>query len=355
MNKKLLAIAVGAAMVAGTTVAMAEATVYGKINMGIVSYDDGDKGGIVSGTTTSQEGKGIGIFDEASRLGVKGSEDLGNGLKGVFKMEGTVDMDGGGAFTFDRDTYVGLKGAFGEVLIGHKNTAYKNATGKMDLFSDMYGDMTGNGFGNFDSREDNMVQYNGDFGMVSVSADVNFSETTKESAAVPAVTTKDADKMGNSLAVTIKPMKGLMVSLAAATKGGGSSVNDSAQKLGVHWSGGDHTVNAVYKMQTDDSATTDDKMSVMYAQYAFAFGMSSIQLAYQMLDADGTDLNATQTSVAFIQKLSKATRVYVAYSSVANEDGVSYQGRLGSGVSNFNATEPGNSPSGLALAVEHNF
>jgi predicted porin len=340
MNKKLLAIAVGTAMVAGTTVAMAEATVYGKINAGIVSYDDGDK-------LAANEGKGIGIFDEASRLGAKGSEDLGNGLKGVFKLEGTADLDGTGGFSFNRDTYVGVKGSFGQVVIGHKNTSYKNATGKMDLFADMWGDMTGSGFGDFDRREANMVQYSGSFGMVDVSADVNFSEATDAG--------NDEDKMGNSLAVTVKPMKGLAVSLAAATRGGGGSVNDTAQKLGVQWKGGQHTVNAVYKMQTDDDAGADDKLTVMYAQYGIAFGMSSVQLAYQMLDQDGTDMNATQMSAAFVHKLSKATKVYVAYSAISNEDAVNHDGRLDSGLSHLNPTEAGADPSGLAVGVTHKF
>ena len=340
MNKKLLAIAVGTAMVAGSTVAMAEATVYGKINMGIVSYDDGDKG-------AATKADGIGIFDEASRLGAKGSADLGNGLKGIFKMEGTVDMDGTGTFAFNRDTYVGLKGGFGQVTIGHKNTAYKNATGKFDLFADMWGDTTGSGFGNFDRREQNQVQYAGKFGMVGVSADMNFAEATDAG--------NDEDKAGLTAAVSFAPMKGLKISVATATRGGGGSVNDTATKLGAQWKGGAHTVNFVYKQEKDDSAATDENMNVMVAQYGIKFGMNAVQVSYTQLTEDADDSNATQMSAAFVHNFNKATKAYVAYSAIANDDLVNHDGRLDSGLGHLNNTEAGSDPSSFAVGVTHKF
>jgi predicted porin len=341
MNKKLLAIAVGAAMVAGTTVAMAEATVYGKISMGVVSYDDGDD--------APADGAGIGVFDESSRLGVKGSEDLGNGLKGVFKMEGTVDMDGLGSFDFNRDTYVGLAGDFGEVTIGRRNTSYKDATGDMDLFADMWGDVTGSGFGHFDQREANMISYKGNFGMVSLSVDLQNSEQPDTGA--------DQDKMGNSIAVAIKPMKGLKISVANATCGGvcaSGGVDDTATKLGVQWKGGDHTVNATYAMESDDSA--DEDMTVAVVQYGLAMGMNKIQASYSMLDEkDVDDANATQASVAFLHSFSKSTTAYVAYSQVSNDDTVSYEGRMGDSLDGFDNTTGGSTATGFAVGVVHKF
>lgn len=342
MNKKLLAIAVGAAMVAGSTAAMAEATVYGKINMGIVQLSDDD-----SDNAPHVDDSGMAIFDEASRLGVKGSADLGNGLSGVFKMEGTVDMDGTGGFAFNRDTYVGLKGGFGQVVIGHKNTSYKNATGKMDLFADMWGDMTGSGFGEFDRREANMVQYTNKFGMVGLSVDFDLPEQADAG--------NDEDKMGNSIAVSFAPMDGVTASLATATKGGATtSVNDTATKLGVQWKGGNNIVNVVYKTETDDSAATDENTTVWYLQYGLKMGNNLLQVAYQQLTEDADDSDATQTSVAWVHNFNKMTKAYVAYSAIANDDNVSHDGRLDSGT-NLDNTEGGSGVSGLALGVTHKF
>ena len=66
-----------------------------------------------------------------SRLGFRGVEDLGGGLKARFQLEGVVDVDGGGGgsalgFRFDRDTFVGLEGGFGAVRLGNLDTIQKN-------------------------------------------------------------------------------------------------------------------------------------------------------------------------------------------------------------------------------------
>ncbi|MCK4586161.1 MAG: porin [Gammaproteobacteria bacterium] len=356
MNKKLLAIAVGAAMVAGSTAVMADSSVYGKINMGIAQLSDEDDD--VVGPPAHVDDSGLAIFDEASRLGAKGSADLGNGLKAIFKMEGTVDMDGGGAFNFNRDSYVGLKGGFGQVTIGNKNTSYKNATGKMDLFADMWGDTTGSGFGTFDLRTPNQVQYSGKFGMVGVSADMDFAENAQGNS------TNDQEKAGLTVAVMIAPMKGLKISIATATCGGncgqpapgsGADVNDTATKLGVQWKGGNHTVNVVYKAEKDDDGGTDNEnMNVIVAQYGMKMGMNAIQFSYSMLSEEADDSNATQMSAAFVHNFSKSTKAYVAYSAIANDDAVSHDGRLDSGT-NLDNTQAGSGVSSLAVGVTHKF
>jgi predicted porin len=102
MNKKLLTLAVAAAMVAPGA-AMAEAVLYGKLN---VSLDYADVTNVVLPTFSIVDGtlvqtslgadfKGWGMsgngylpgVNRASRIGVKGSEDLGNGLKAIYQVE----------------------------------------------------------------------------------------------------------------------------------------------------------------------------------------------------------------------------------------------------------------------------
>ncbi len=90
------------------------------------------------------------IRSHASRLGVKGSEDLGNGLKGIYKIEAQVNFaDQANEFgTADalftgRNTFVGLAGGFGTVLIGRHDTPLKMSTGKLDYFADTSADYNG--------------------------------------------------------------------------------------------------------------------------------------------------------------------------------------------------------------------
>ena len=126
MNKKLLTIAIAAAMVAPMA-ASADTTLYGRINNSVVhtDVDDGDD-------TWDVE-------DNASRLGVKGSEDLGNGLKAVYQLEWHVETaDGHGtgpaSMPNNRLGYVGLAGGFGTVAVGRQWTPYYKTVDKTDIF-----------------------------------------------------------------------------------------------------------------------------------------------------------------------------------------------------------------------------
>ncbi|WP_044409985.1 porin [Thiomicrospira microaerophila] len=130
MKKNILAMGIAAAIAA--PVAMADApTVYGQFNIA-VDMIDGD----------------MSVGHRNSRLGIKGGEDLGNGLKAVYSIEGTVgqstDYKTGGAsagtvidttgneigtysnrsagFAFDRNTFAGIAGGFGTVVMGRHDT-----------------------------------------------------------------------------------------------------------------------------------------------------------------------------------------------------------------------------------------
>jgi predicted porin len=62
-------------------------------------------------------------------------------LEVVYKAEFEVDMDGDGDVFKARNQYIGLRGVFGEVLLGKNDTMLKQSQGKVDLFSDLNGDI----------------------------------------------------------------------------------------------------------------------------------------------------------------------------------------------------------------------
>jgi predicted porin len=109
----------------------ADVEVYGKANISLQSSDEG-------------EGSFTEVKSNASRIGLKGTHDLGEGLSVIYKAEFQVDLDGdsakGNSIT-DRNQYVGLAGGFGEVLLGKNDTMLKQSQGKVDLFSDLNGDI----------------------------------------------------------------------------------------------------------------------------------------------------------------------------------------------------------------------
>jgi len=138
MKKKIIVAAVAAAMVAPMA-AMADATVYGKIRVA-TQYHDRD----------ATNADAWGLVDHSSRLGIKGSEDLGNGLKAVYKMEFGVNVGEGygkSSFWSQRNSYVGLAGGWGTFLVGKHDTPFKISSGKLDFFADTAADYDGSSLG----------------------------------------------------------------------------------------------------------------------------------------------------------------------------------------------------------------
>jgi predicted porin len=74
------------------------------------------------------------VVNNRSVLGLRGTEDLGGGLKALFQVEGTLSPDTGAGEVARRDTRVGLEGPFGTLFAGHWTTAYNGATSSLDPF-----------------------------------------------------------------------------------------------------------------------------------------------------------------------------------------------------------------------------
>jgi len=109
----------------------ANVDIYGKANLSVQSSDDG-------------QGSYSEVKSNASRIGVKGTHELESGLEVVFKAEFQVDIDGDsekGKSITDRNQYIGLRGAFGEVLIGNNDTVLKQSEDKADVFNDLNADV----------------------------------------------------------------------------------------------------------------------------------------------------------------------------------------------------------------------
>lgn len=123
MKKSLLALAVLGAF-AGAASAQSSVTLYGKLDLGFAK---------AAGSADKQVADG-----SSSRVGFRGVEDLGGGLKALFQFEHRFNPDTGTvtntAFWHGLST-VGLGGSFGTVNLGRQYTAaYSLATGVIDPF-----------------------------------------------------------------------------------------------------------------------------------------------------------------------------------------------------------------------------
>jgi predicted porin len=137
MKKTVFAAAVLAAASA-PALAQSNVSIYGLLDTAIVVA----KGG-ASGTATKLE-SGV---SNGSRIGFRGTEDMGNDLSALFVLEAGVLMDTGAsdqnATLFGRQAYVGLKGNFGTVTAGRQYTPIYNTLTMVDPFSNNYGGASG--------------------------------------------------------------------------------------------------------------------------------------------------------------------------------------------------------------------
>ncbi|MBL8452620.1 MAG: porin, partial [Zoogloea sp.] len=73
----------------------------------------------ISGDANNELGNTTRVSTNSSLIGFKGAEALGNGLTAVFQFESAVGFDNAGALGANRDSYVGLAGGFGTVVLGN--------------------------------------------------------------------------------------------------------------------------------------------------------------------------------------------------------------------------------------------
>lgn len=186
MKKTLASLAVLGAF-AGSAVA-ADVTLYGLVDYGFgYQHTDGDTTADANDSFQMKSGQNSG-----SRFGLKGSEDLGNGLKVGFVLENGFAGDTGAFSTsgklFDREAQLNLSGAFGTIAFGRMGQlASANGTfgllGQTSPFSSGWGDSIGQKFVTADgwTRFDNTVTYaTPEFAGFKVYAQYSFKNSSTE-------------------------------------------------------------------------------------------------------------------------------------------------------------------------------
>lgn len=386
MQKKIIALAIAAAISAPAFADTSNVTVYGVAN---VSYDM-TKTGSTNPLTSFSSNK---ISSNTSRLGLKGSEDLGDGLSAIWQIESTINIDNAGANTAtnvnattgstgntlgNRNTFAGLSSkTAGTVLLGRHDTPYNISTRKLDIFTDGIADnrsIMGGGQGNlntvgtsFDGRQPNVAAYispsfSGFTGAVAYVAGA-------ENQALAAQTKGSAwslagmygvDALYASLAYETHTIGTAPGTLAPVVIPAGTTVKESATKLGLGYTVDAFSVGFAYERTSDNFGAASANVLGHNAYYLggkYNIGVGAIKLAYTKAGSNATaSTGASQVSVGYDYSLSKRTTLFAQYTQLSNQTaGVYALSTNGTGAPQSAAVGTGAKPTALSLGMKHVF
>ena len=358
-TRRLLIGLIGAAAAASPPAVSAQSAVipYGLIDMAIVR----ESGGNAGSATKLTSGVSVG-----SRLGFKGTEDLGNGLSAVFVLENGFQGDTGtlgqGGLLFGRLAYVGLRGGFGSVLVGRQYTPEYLVVAFADPFGSGYVADSKNivaTSGNAFSRMDNTVKY------LSPTA----AGLTVELAAAPGEVSGDSAagrQFGGSIAYAAGPLQVRVgyhnrnndTATLKNTDNARNAVLAAVYDFGVVKAhvlyGANHGLNSSVLRNTANPfgraaipvASTDSRDALV--GLTLPFGPHTLLASYIHKD-DRTALNqdANQVAVGYRYTLSKRTSMYAVHARIDNRNGASYTAG--------NASESGTGNRGTSVGISHAF
>lgn len=322
MKKTIVALAVAAAFTTPAFADNANVTVYGKAFLNVESVSNDKATTLATPLAKSLQR----VNTNASRFGVKGSEDLGEGLKGLYQFEVQMDADGSGKNGFGngtRNSGIGIEGEFGKVIIGIWDTPFKVAHNKIELFDNTTSFTSLNLIGhyngvanNYNTRQANDIQYwSPNFS--GFQAALSYSPDEAQTATV--------NKSLLSMSGTFE-QEALYVSAAYESRADATTTgkNDTAMRLVGKYSLADLWVGATVesiKMNTA-AAYTQSNM-----EFAAQYKMGPHKVAASYAKAGKTNVaatGATQLTLRYGFDFSKRTEVFAAYTSMKNETAGTY-------------------------------
>jgi predicted porin len=311
MNKKIIVAAVAAALVAPLA-AMADATVYGQVRVA-TQYHDRDNAGDTWG-----------MADQISLVGIKGSEDLGGGLKAIYKMEfGSNVGDGFGKSSFwnQRNSYVGLAGDWGTVLAGRHDTPHKISSGKLDFFANTAAD-NDNGMGPMNPRSVGLfhsLRVDGAIAYISP----NMAGFTLAGAVVQtntAATFDDGDDFASAYSLAAMYSNGPWFASAAyesldpeSLAGAAGAPDDEKYRLGIGVLGmAGFSAGFVYESRDNAGFVDGLDTEAWQLSAAYDFGNNRVKAMYGSYDADGAG-DFDTWAIGLQHNFSKRTDAEVLY------------------------------------------
>ena len=272
----------------------AEPTVYGKLWISVESQD-------------TSSGTEVDMVSNASRLGVKGSMDFGEGLEAIYQAEyeidpvdGTADEKNGRTFK-QRNSFIGIKGSYGTLFLGTHDTALKKSQSKIDLFNDLAGDIK-----NILQGENRMSEF---IGYTTPTLGDGFSATFN---AIKGTEEED-NSIGDSTSVSLNyKTKSFYAAIAFDSELKGYDTTRISFQVPLNRT----QLGFIYQDTKELSSGLDEDGYVLsLSQKIGKKGVFKIQLA----ESDMKMGSGKQTSIGYDYKLSEKAKAFIFYTDLSGE------------------------------------
>ncbi|MBK6470662.1 MAG: porin [Betaproteobacteria bacterium] len=339
MKKSLLALAALTAF-AGVASAQSSVTLFGIVDAAARNTKNGNAGTIKS--LISGGGN-------TSRLGFRGIEDLGGGMRAGFWLEGQVDTDTGGTgFNFARRATVSLIGGFGELRLGRDFVPTYSNWGAAEIFGYVGVATTANlragflGQGSIATavRTNNQIMYflpamGGLYGSINVGA----GEGT-------------GDKyVGGRLGYAAGPFN---VGGAYGKSERGAGEIETMSVTGS-FNMGFATLLAGYENSEYTSGATSNDIDLITVAMTMPLGKGTLKAQYTKADSSSANFDATMFGVGYVYNLSKRTSLYTSYGSIDNGGNKTAGGNYTAGSAGPAGMFRGEKSTGYEFGITHTF
>ncbi|MBV5293880.1 MAG: porin [Curvibacter lanceolatus] len=342
MKKSLIVLAALAAATGASaqTAPSSSVTLFGTIDVGLARVT----GDTLSRTGLSTSGANI------SRIGFRGTEDLGGGLAAGFWLEGGLDVNTGagktsGAFSFNRRATVSLLGSFGEVRVGRDDSATFLNTLIFDPF------LT-NGVGGTGTFVMNGAP-------IQISNAVSYFLPANLGGFYGQAQVAFGGQASNSTTPNLGDYRGLRggyrqgpVHVALATgklKGASAAADVTANNIAGWYDFG--VVKPSFIWASEKTATA--KITAFQLGASAPIGASELRASVGRYDTSGNNADWTKVSLGYGYNLSKRTQLYTSYGHISNKAGaqraINIQGLGAAG------TTLGGTSSGYEVGMRHFF
>jgi predicted porin len=303
-------------------------TLYGVVDIGYVYAKSGD-------LTASRISDGVATGLQGSRLGVRGEEALGNGLKAIFNLEWGFEADNGAGVGLrnTRQVFVGLSGGFGALTFGRQYAPTTSGGQSLGIL----GPVSANGYSSVNvsnvyntafvlmssgnARWDNSISYTSpNMSGFQVQAIYSFGDQIEESVGDA---TRDASKFGIGFKYASGPLF-VGASYHGQLKDKGTTTAGGVGKMDG-WTIGAAYDFKVVKLYGSYIEEKDKRAAYGFKKKYFGLGVGvpvsqvgTVQVEAAQMKYDGN--KSKGISLGYVHSLSKRTRIFTYFTVMDNDE-----------------------------------